>query len=251
LSPSETTLFERYQHSGDQSAREELTERFLPLARALSRRYRSASEPYEDLFQVACLGLVKAIDRFDPRHGASFHAYAVPTILGELKRHFRDRVMPLHMPRSVKEWALDVGDATEALTGELERPPTVAEVAERTELSEDQVIDALGAIRASRTVSLDVPMGGEDGESPPAVEAVGGDDPKLELIESKVAVDAAMEVLDERERHCIELRFGRDLTQEEIAVEVGVSQVHVSRILRAALDKLRHSPAALGRELVA
>ena len=251
MSGPETTLFQRYQESGDQAAREELTERYLPLARALSRRYRSATEPYDDLFQVACLGLVKAIDRFDPSHGASFQAYAVPTILGELKRHFRDRVMPLHMPRSVKEWALEVGNATEALTGELERPPSLAEVAERTELSEEKVLDALGAIRASRTVSLDVPVGGEDSESAAAVEAVGGEDPKLELVESKVAVDAAMEVLDDRERRCIELRFSRDFTQEEIAAEVGVSQVHVSRILRAALDKLRQSPAGLGYELVA
>jgi RNA polymerase sigma-B factor len=244
-------LFERYHQDGDAAARDELTRRFLPLARALSRRYRSATEPYDDLFQVACLGLVKAIDRYDPVHGASFHAYAVPTILGELKRHFRDRVMPLHMPRSIKERALEVGKVSEALTGELERPPTVREVAERTHMSEEDVVEALGAIEASRTISLDVPVRGDDGDSPAAIEAVGGRDPKLESIESRVAVNEAMQVLDERERRCIQLRFGRDLTQEEIAAEVGVSQVHVSRILRRALDKMRGAAAELDYGLVA
>jgi RNA polymerase sigma-B factor len=251
LSRTETALFERVHEHDDQAAREELARHFLPLARALSRRYRSASEPYDDLFQVACLGLVKAIDRFDPAHGASFHSYAVPKILGELKRHFRDRVMPLHMPRGVKERALEVGKVSEALTAELERPPTAAELARRAGLSEDEVVEALGAIEASRTVSLDVPVRGEAGEAPAAVEAVGGSDPRLDSIESRVAVDAAKEVLDERERRCIELRFDRDLTQEEIAAEVGVSQVHVSRILRRALDKMRGSASELDYGLAA
>jgi len=244
-------LFHRYRQQGDDSARDELTALYLPLARALSRRYRSASEPYEDLFQVACLGLVKAIDRYDPDQGSSFQAYAVPTILGEVKRHFRDRVMPLHMPRGVKERALEVGRISEALTGELERPPSVHEVAERTELTPDDVVEALGAIEAAKTVSLDVPFRSDDGDSPPAVEAVGDRDPKLDSVESQIAVRAAMEVLDERERRCIDLRFRRDLTQEEIATEVGVSQVHVSRILRRALEKLRGSAAELDYELVA
>jgi RNA polymerase sigma-B factor len=251
LSHSERALFERYRWQGDSIAREELAERFLPLARALARRYRSATEPHEDLFQVACLGLLKAIDRFDPVQGASFQAYAVPTILGELKRHFRDRVMPLHMPRGVKERALEVGRVSERLTGELERVPNVHEVAQRADMSEDDVVEALGAIEASRTISLDVPVRGEDGESPSVVEAVGGRDPKLDSIESRVAVSAAMEVLDERERRCVELRFGRDLTQEEIAAEIGVSQVHVSRILRRALEKMRACATELDYELVA
>jgi RNA polymerase sigma-B factor len=249
LSPTETALFERYRSNHDMAAREELAERFLPLARALARRYRSASEPHEDLFQVACLGLLKAVDRYDPVHGASFQAYAVPTILGELKRHFRDRVMAVHMPRGVKERALEVGRVSEALTGELERPPTVGELADRTHMSEGEVVDALGAIEASRTVSLDVPVRGEDGDAPSVVEAVGDRDPKLDSIESRVAVNAAMEVLDDRERRCVELRFGRDLTQEEIAGEIGVSQVHVSRILRRALEKMRATE--LDYELVA
>jgi RNA polymerase sigma-B factor len=251
LSHTETALFERYRSSSDATAREELAERFLPLARALARRYRSASEPHDDLFQVACLGLLKAIDRYDPAQGASFQAYAVPTILGELKRHFRDRVMPLHMPRGVKERALEVGRVSESLTGELERSPTVREVADRTDMTQDDVVEALGAIEASRTVSLDVPVRGDDGDAPAVVEAVGGRDPLLESIESRVAVNAAMEVLDDRERRCVELRFGRDLTQEEIAGEIGVSQVHVSRILRRALEKMRSCAAELDYGLVA
>ena len=245
---SQEALIERYHRYGDVAARDELAERFLPLARALALRYRGGSEPIDDLVQVAALGLVKALGRFDPDRGTSFEAYAVPTILGELKRHFRDRVMPLHMPRGVKERALAVARATEALTGELDRAPTVREAAARSEISEEEAVEALRALQASRTVSLDAPMRGEDGEAPPVVEAIGSRDPRLESVESDLTVHRAMEVLDERERRCVRLRFAADLTQEEIADEVGVSQVHVSRILRRALDKMRDAAAEMHLE---
>ena len=235
----ERVLHERYHRTGSQAARDQLAEHYLPLARNLALRYRGGSESVEDLYQVACLGILKALDRFDPTRGARFQAYAVPTVLGELKRHFRDRVLPVHLPRGVKERALEISRATESLTGELDRPPTVNELAVRLEISEEEVLEGLRALDASRTVSLDVPVGGEEGESPAAIEAVGKADPAFENVESRVALQRAMGHLEERERTCLKLRFGADMTQEEIASRVGVSQVHVSRILRRALDRLR------------
>jgi RNA polymerase sigma-B factor len=247
LSRHDARLLERYHRSGDRSARDQLIERFLPLARALAMRYRASSESLEDLFQVASLGLVKALDRFDPDRGATFQAFAVPTILGELKRHFRDRVLPLHLPRGMKERALDLSRATDELTAELDRAPTLAEIAGRARISEEEALEALQAVEASRMISLDVPVNGEDGASP-AAETVGRADPQLEAIDAQLDVREALGVLDERERSCLRLRFVEDMTQEEIAVEVGVSQVHVSRILRRALEKLRSQAVAKGLE---
>jgi len=241
-------LLERYHRGGDRSARDQLVERFLPLARGLAMRYRASSESQEDLFQVASLGLVKALDRFDPDRGATFQAFAVPTILGELKRHFRDRVLPLHLPRGMKERALDLSRAGDQLTAELDRAPTLAEIAGRAQVSEEEALEALQAVEASRTISLDVPVSGEDGEAPPAAETVGRADPRLEAIDEQLDVREVLGVLDDRERSCLRLRFVEDMTQEEIGVEVGVSQVHVSRILRRALEKLRSQAVAHGLE---
>ena len=240
----EREVHEQYHRTGDQAARDKLAEHYLPLARSLALRYRGGSESIEDLYQVACLGMLKALDRFDPSHGASFQAYAVPTVLGELKRHFRDRVLPVHLPRGVKERALEISKATEALTGELDRPPTVNEVAVRLEISEEEALEGLRALEAARTVSLDVPIGGEEGDSPATIDTVGTADPAFEHVESRVALQRAMGNLEERERTCLKLRFGADMTQEEIASQVGVSQVHVSRILRRALERL-HSEVGL------
>ena len=235
----ERDLHDRYHRRGDQSARERLAEHYLPLARSLALRYRGGSESVDDLFQVACLGMLKALDRFDPTRGASFQAYAVPTVLGELKRHFRDRVLPIHLPRGVKERALEISRATESLTGELDRPPTISELAARLEINEEETLEGMRALEAARTISLDVPVGGEEGDSPATIDTVGNADPAFENVESRVALQRAMGNLEERERTCLKLRFGADMTQEEIASQVGVSQVHVSRILRRALDRLR------------
>ncbi len=223
---------------GDPAAREELARRLMPLARSLARRYRYGSEPFEDLFQVACLGLVKAINRFDPERGTSVESFATPTILGELKRHFRDRVMPIHLPRGLKEDVLDVNDAADELAGELDREPSVSELADRAEMSEEDVAEAVKASRALRTVSLDAPTG-PFGDSPSVIETVGDHDKRLELAEARTALWRAFRVLDRRERLVVHLRFASDLTQQQIAEKVGVSQVHVSRILEAALRKLR------------
>jgi RNA polymerase sigma-B factor len=237
--PSEAALLASYSVDGDPHAREELTRRFLPLARSLALRYRRGSEPLDDLIQVASLGLVKAIDRFDPHRGTPFHSYAAPTILGELKRHFRDKVMPIHLPRGLKERSLDVGSVADELTGELDRRPTVEEIAERSELSEEETIEAIQAGDAARTLSLDAPTGLENGEAPTMIDTLGACDDRLELAEARMALRRAMAVLDDRERVVVHLRFVSDLTQEEIATHIGVSQVHVSRILRRALEKLR------------
>lgn len=201
--------------------------------------------------QVASLGLIKALDRFDPDRGASFQAYAIPTILGELKRHFRDRVLPLHLPRGIKERALEIGRAADSLTAELDRAPTLGELAERVEISQDEAVEALQALEALRTVSLDIPVRGDDGEAPPAAETVGRSDPRLDAVEAQLDVREALQALDERERRCLRLRFVEDLTQEEIATQIGVSQVHVSRTLRRALEKLRAEALEHGLEQAA
>jgi RNA polymerase sigma-B factor len=218
---------------------DELARRYLPLARSLALRYRRGPEPFEDLFQVACLGLVKAINRYDPGRGTSFEAFATPTILGELKRYFRDRVMPIHLPRGLKEGLLEVNEAADELTGELDREPSVPELADRAEMSEADVDEAMQASRALRPVSLDAPITEPAGEPTPLAETVGEFDRRLELADARTSISPALRVLDRRERDVIRLRFVSDLTQEQIASRIGVSQVHVSRILREALGKLR------------
>jgi RNA polymerase sigma-B factor len=233
------------------AARDQLVRRYLPFARSLALRYRRGSESFDDLFQVACLGLVKAINRFEPRRGTSFESYAAPTILGELKRHFRDRVMPIHLPRGLKEGVLEVSEAAEELTGELDREPSVPEVAGRTEMSEEEVDEAMQATSALRTVSLDTPVSVTTGELAPLAERVGEPDRRLELADDRAALWRASRVLDARERAVIRLRFVSDLTQEQIAERIGVSQVHVSRILRRALKKLRDAVGEEGRLVAA
>ncbi len=223
----------------DADTREDLAQRFMPLARSLALRYRHGSEPFEDLYQVACLGLVKAINRFDPSRGTNFQAFASPTILGELKRHFRDRVMPIHLPRGLKEDIYEVGELTEELVGELDREPNISELAGRATLSESEVAEAVQAARALRPASLDAPTAEESGDAAALVETVGGADRELELAEVRMAIWRAFRVLDRRERAVIRMRFVSDFTQDQIADRIGVSQVHVSRILRGALAKLR------------
>jgi RNA polymerase sigma-B factor len=232
-------LFERWHEHGDQRAREELVERFLPLARNLARRYAGAREPFDDLLQVASLGLVKAIDRFDTERGAAFSSFAVPTILGELKRYFRDLGWSVHVPRGAQEQALKVQEAQERLTSRTGRPPSVTDLAEYLELSVEDVLNALETAAAHHSASLDAPR--EDGEedSGTLVDAFGRDDPHYELVEQTVTISTAAEQLSARERRVLSLRFVYDMTQTQIAAEIGVSQMQVSRILRRALANLR------------
>lgn len=233
-------LFVRWQESGDQRAREELVNRFLPLARNLARRYAGAREPFDDLLQVASLGLVKAIDRFDVDRGAAFSSFAVPTILGELKRYFRDLGWSVHVPRGAQEQALKVQEAHEQLTTKTGRPPTVPELAEYLELNVEDVLDGLETAAAHHSTSLDAPR--EDhssGESGSLVDVFGEEDHRYELVDETLTISVAARQLSARERRVLGLRFVEDMTQTQIAQEIGVSQMQVSRILRRALNRLR------------
>jgi RNA polymerase sigma-B factor len=232
-------LFVRWQKFGEQRAREELVDRFLPLARNLARRYSGAREPFDDLLQVASLGLVKAIDRFDVNRGAAFSSFAVPTILGELKRYFRDLGWSVHVPRGAQEQALKVQDAQERLTTRTGRPPTVTDLAEYLEIPIEDVLDALETAAAHHSASLDAPREEGDDESGTLVDVLGEEDGRYELIDQTVTVSAAARQLSARERKVLGLRFIEDMTQTQIAQEIGVSQMQVSRILRRALSRLR------------
>src|SRR5436190_8740180 len=184
-------MLRRFARTRDPALRDELTRRFLPLARSLALRYRGASEQLEDLIQVASLGLVKALDGFDPERGRSFIAYAAPTILGELRRHFRDRVWEVRLPRGLQERTMAVAEAAGSLADELGRTPTVAQIAERLELSEEDVSEALQADEARRTLSLDVPRSRDDPESVPMVESVGHAETGYDSVEAQLAASDA------------------------------------------------------------
>lgn len=232
-------LFEQWRERGDRRARDELVERFLPLARKLARRYVGAREPFDDLLQVASLGLVKAVDRFDPERGVAFSSFAVPTILGELKRYFRDLGWSVHVPRGAQETALRVEDACQKLTTKNGRAPSVGLLAEYMELSIEDVLEALEAGAAHHSVSLDTPHEDGDGGSGTLGDTFGEEDDRFELVEASVTIAAAARALSPRERRVLALRFVEDQTQTQIAELIGVSQMQVSRILRGALDKLR------------
>jgi len=234
----EAQLFARH-IEGDQAAREALVRRFMPLARSLARRYDRSSEPFEDLLQVASLGLLKALDRFDPTLGHPFASFAVPTILGEMRRHFRDAGWSVHVPRGSQERALKVRDAEERLANARGRAATVNELAEYLELSTEEIIDALQAIQAYESLSLDAPRPGATDEATSYGDAMGEEDKRYELVELDVTVTAVLGRIPQREREILSMRFVEDLTQTEIAERVGISQMQVSRLLRRSLDQLR------------
>jgi RNA polymerase sigma-B factor len=237
-------LFRRWQVNGDTGAREALVEQYMPLARSLARRYDRSSEPYEDLLQVAALGLLKALDRFDATRGPSFASFAIPTILGEMRRYFRDSGWSLHVPRGDKERALKVRDAQESFANAHGHAPTVSQLAQFLELDEEQVIDALLAIQAYEALSLDAPRPGAEDDAITYGDAVGEDDERYELVELDVTVVAVLDQIPARERQILRMRFIDGLTQTQIADRVGVSQMQVSRLLRRSLDQLRALTAA-------
>jgi RNA polymerase sigma-B factor len=232
-------LFERWQQDRDEGAREALVQRFMPLARNLARRYDRSSEPFEDLLQVASVGLLKALNRFDPDRGCSFPSFAVPTILGEMRRYFRDCGWSVHMPRGDQERALKVREAQETLTAEHGRAPTVNRLSVYLELDQEQVIDALQAGQAYDTLSLDAPRPGAEDDAMSYGDSIGEDDERYELVELDATVVAALKHIPARERAMLRMRFVEDLTQTEIAQRVGISQMQVSRLLRRSLDQLR------------
>jgi RNA polymerase sigma-B factor len=232
-------LFDRWHREGDRRARDELIERFLPLARKLARRYQPSSEPVDDLTQVASLGLVKAVERFDPTRGFAFTSFAVPTIVGELKRYFRDSGWALHVDRSAQELARRVADAQQQISGRTGRAPTVGDLAQFLEISEEEVLDGLQTAEAYDAVSLDAPAQGDDDGAATRLEAIGDEDDRLGLVDVQATIFAAARRLPRRERQILFLRFNEDLTQTEIAARVGVSQMQVSRLLRKSLHRLR------------
>jgi RNA polymerase sigma-B factor len=236
----ERWLFARYQRDGDRAAHEALVERFLPLARQLARRYAHSNEPLDDLVQVASLGLLKAINRFDPTRPTAFSSFAVPTILGELKRHFRDKGWLVRVPRDLQELAIRVERVADDLESELRRAPTPDEIARRLDVRTEQVLDAREAAGAYRAVSLDRPR--DDAEAgDDLADFIGDDDPGYDLADEAATVEHLMSVLSDREREILRLRFAEDLTQSEIGARLGLSQMHVSRLIRQAIVELREA----------
>jgi RNA polymerase sigma-B factor len=238
-SQEDRRLLVRYHRHDDPAAREQLVERFLPLARQLARRYQRGGEQLDDLIQVASLGLLKAIDRFDPARETAFSSFAVPTILGELKRHFRDKGWSVRVPRDLQELAVKVDRVGEDMSRELGRAPTPAEIAERTGTTLEQVLEAREASAAYRAVSLDRPRTDDEEDGDSYADAVGAEDPGFRLAEDAATVERLMRVLSDREREVLRLRFEEDLTQSEIGQRVGVSQMHVSRLIRQSISRLR------------
>jgi RNA polymerase sigma-B factor len=235
--------FARYRRTGDRRLRDELVEEHAPLAHFLASRFANRGEQRDDLVQVALVGLFKAVERFDPDRGLQFSTFATPTILGELKRHFRDRGWAVRVPRRVQELHLQLGRIVSTLGQEHGRSPTPAEVAERAGVSEEAVLEAMEAGSLYRLVSLDGSVTPDD-EGGELASCLGDDDPEFERIEHRSEIDELLEVLPARERRIVELRFFEGMTQSEIAERVGVSQMHVSRLLTRSLELLRTEATA-------
>jgi RNA polymerase sigma-B factor len=234
----ERDLWARFSRRRDPAAREELVRAYLPLAERMARRYAGIAEPYDDLFQVASLGLVNAVDRFDPARGTPFVGFAKPTILGEIKRYFRDKVWTVRVPRSVHDLIGRVDKATEELTRKLHRSPSVAELSRLLGAAPSDVLQAMEAREKRRPLSLDAsPTNDADEEF--TAEFSGGRDPGYVLAENRIMLAGVLPGLTVRERLILKLRFVDELPQARIAERLGCSQMHVSRLLRAALERLR------------
>jgi RNA polymerase sigma-B factor len=243
LSDSATDLLQAMaalpaKHPSRATLRAKAIEAWLPLAQHLAHRYSGRGEPSDDLVQTASVGLIKAVDKFDPTRGVDFAGYAIPTIIGELKRHFRDRTWDIRVPRRLQELRLSISEANSSLLQTLGRSPTVADIAAHLKLTEEEVLEGLEGARAYNAVSLSTPTG--DGERATELgDMLGGEDGEFELAELRVALGPALASLDEREQKILTLRFYGNLTQSQIADQIGVSQMHVSRLLARALTKLR------------
>lgn len=235
--------FAQYRRTRDRSLRDALVEENVPLARFLARRFVDRGEPLDDLLQVALLGLLKAVDRFDPALGLRFSTFATPTILGELKRHFRDRGWAVRVPRRVQELHVQLNRLVGLLSQELGRSPTPLEIAERAGVSEEDVLEAMEAGGLYRLVSLDGSLTDDD-DAPELSLQLGDDDRGFARVERRVELEELLDVLPDRERHIVLLRYFDGLTQSEIANEVGISQMHVSRLLTRSLEALRSRVAS-------
>jgi RNA polymerase sigma-B factor len=236
---ADRALLERYRQRRDPVDRDVLVERFLPLARGLARRHQRPGEPFDDLFQVACLGLVKAIDRFDLNRDVAFSTYAVPTMLGEIRRYLRDRTWSVRVPRGLQELALRVDKNMAELSADLQRQPTVAEIARAAAATEEQVLEALQASGAYRATSLETPCGTEDGAGDTLGDTVVSTERGFGLVEDRATLAQLLRAVTPREHEVLRLRFEENLTQRQIGQRIGVSQMQTSRIIHRSIARLR------------
>ena len=232
-------LFRRFKEEGDMDAREKLVMSHLNLVRFIANKFKNRGEPIDDLVQVGYLGLLKAIDRFDPARGLEFTTFATPTIMGEIKRHFRDKGWSVRVPRRLQELSAKVNQATDTLTSQLQRSPTIAEIAEYLDATVDEVLEAMESSSAYSSVSLEAPSGMEDDDAPSVIDRYATEDEKLAFTDDRIIIEEALASFSPREREVIEMRFLQGMTQIEIAEKLGISQVQVSRLLRRTLKKIQ------------
>ncbi len=236
-------LLRRYHEDGDLQAREQLIEQYMSLVRSLARRYAYRGEQLDDLVQIGAIGLIKAIDRFDLDRGVELTTYATPNIIGEIKRHFRDKGWAVRVPRGLQELNVQLSKLVEQLTVQFGRSPTIPELAKAAGVEEEQVLEALESGRAYTSLSLSVGGGGGDDDDLDPLESLGTEEHQYEVSEDRAVLAPGFKVLDERERKILQLRFFDGLTQSQIAQQVGISQMHVSRLIRRSLEKIRETIA--------
>ena len=243
-------LLRRYHQDGDLQAREQLIEQYMALVRSLARRYSYRGEQLEDLVQIGAIGLIKAIDRFDLDRGVELTTYATPNIIGEIKRHFRDKGWAVRVPRGLQELNVQLSRLVEQLTVQLSRSPTIPELAKAAGVEEEEVLEALESGRAYTSLSLSVGGGGGDDDDLDPLESLGTEEHQYEVSEDRAVLAPGFKALDERERKILQLRFFEGLTQSQIAQQVGISQMHVSRLIRRSLEKIRETIAADEESLI-
>jgi RNA polymerase sigma-B factor len=244
MAENDKVLLRRYHEEGDLQAREQLIEQYMSLVRSLARRYSYRGEQLDDLVQIGAIGLIKAIDRFDITRGVELTTYATPNIIGEIKRHFRDRGWAVRVPRGLQELNVKLSKLVEQLTTQLGRSPTIPELAKAAGVEEEAVLEALESGRAYSSLSLSQGGTHEDGEELDPLETLGEIEHQYEVSENRAVLAPGFRVLDERERAILHLRFFEGLTQSQIAQQVGISQMHVSRLIRRALEKIRQEIAS-------
>lgn len=232
-------LFRRFKEEGDMDAREKLVMSHLNLVRFIANKFKNRGEPIDDLIQVGYLGLLKAIDRFDPSRGLEFTTFATPTIMGEIKRHFRDKGWSVRVPRRLQELSAKVNQATDTLTSQLHRSPTIAEIADYLDATVDEVLEAMESSSAYSSVSLEAPSGADDDDTPSVIDRYATEDSDLAFTDDRIIIEEALASFSPRERDVIEMRFLKGMTQIEIAEKLGISQVQVSRLLRRTLKKIQ------------
>jgi RNA polymerase sigma-B factor len=239
MAESDKVLLRRYHEEGDLSAREQLIEQYMSLVRSLARRYAYRGEQLDDLVQIGAIGLIKAIDRFDINRGVELTTYATPNIIGEIKRHFRDRGWAVRVPRGLQELNIQLSRLMEELTVQLGRSPTIPELAKAASVTDEEVLEALESGRAYSSLSLSPGASQDEEGALDPLESIGTEEPRYEISEGLADLAPGFRALDERERQILHLRFFEGLTQSQIAQQVGISQMHVSRLIRRSLEKIR------------